>query len=75
MTVKIGSTSQPPVNYQYDYADKLTSVSQNGATTAKAYTDPAGRLKTVTLPNGVVVTHGYDKDSNVTSLTYGGLGT
>ena len=75
MTVKIGTTAQPPVNYQYDYADKLTSVSQNGATTAKAYTDPAGRLKTVTLPNGVAVTHGYDKDSNVTSLTYGGLGT
>ena len=75
MTVKIGTTAHPPVNYQYDYADKLTSVSQNGATTAKAYTDPAGRLKTVTLPNGVVVTHGYDKDSNVTSLTYGELGT
>ena len=75
MTVKIGTTAQPPVNYQYDYADKLTSVSQNGATTTKAYTDPAGRLKTVTLPNGVAVTHGYDKDSNVSSLTYGGLGT
>ena len=29
----------------------------------------------MTLPNGVVVSHGYDRNSNVTSLTYGGLGT
>ena len=52
MQVYIGTTIQPPVNYQYDYADKLTSVSQNGLTTTKVYGDPAGRLSSVTLPNG-----------------------
>ena len=70
MTVKIGTSSQPPVNYYYDNADKLTSVSQNGLTTTKVYGDPAGRLSSVTLPNGVVVSYGYDRNSNVTSLTY-----
>ena len=70
MQVYIGTTIQPPVNYQYDYADKLTSVSQNGLTTTKVYGDPAGRLSSVTLPNAVVVSYGYDRNSNVTSLTY-----
>ena len=31
---------------------------------------PARRRQTVTLPNGVVVTYGYDPDFNVTSITY-----
>ena len=28
------------------------------------------RWETVTLPNGLVVTYGYDPDSNVNSVTY-----
>ncbi len=75
MTVTTESTAQPVINYNYDAADKLTSVSQNGFTTSKACTDAAGRLKTLTLSNNLAVTYAYDKDSHVTSLTYGSLGT
>ena len=52
------------------YRDYMTAVGQNLLTTVKAYGDPAGRLSSVTLPNGVVVSYGYDRNSNVTSLTY-----
>ncbi len=31
MTVTTESTAQPVINYNYDAADKLTSVSQNGS--------------------------------------------
>jgi RHS repeat-associated protein len=41
----------------------------------KAVAGPAGRLSSVTLPNGIVVSFGYDKDSQVASLTYGSLGS
>ncbi len=75
MTVTAGTAAQPQVSYVFDAADKLTSVSQNGLTTTKAFTDPAGRLKTLTLPNHLAVSYGYDKDSHVTLLTYGSLGT
>jgi hypothetical protein len=44
-------------------------------TASKAFTDPAGQLKTLTLPNTLAVTYAYDKDSQVTSLSYGSLGT
>jgi RHS repeat-associated protein len=42
---------------------------------SRQYTDPAGRLQYVTLPNGLVVTYAYDRDSHVTSLSYGSLGS
>jgi RHS repeat-associated protein len=75
MSVTVYGSAQPAVSYTYDNADKLLTVSQNSLTTTKNYTgDAAGRLHTVTLPNGVVVTYGYDRDSHVTSLTYGALG-
>src|SRR5581483_887958 len=84
MSVTVDGSAQPAVSYTYDAADKLETVSQNGAVVTKCYqstqtgcsgSDPAGRLHSVKLPNGVVVTYGYDRDSHVTSLTYGSLGT
>jgi YD repeat-containing protein len=33
--------------------------------------DNANRRTCLSLPNGVIATYGYDKDSRVTSLTYG----
>ncbi len=84
MQVTIGSTQEPVVNYHYDNANKLTTVTQNGATVTKCYqagqsgctgSDPAGRLHAVNLPNGITVTYGYDSDSHITSMTYGTLGS
>ena len=33
--------------------------------------DNANRRTCLTLPNGVLASYGYDKDSRITSLTYG----
>jgi len=57
-----GST-QPPVSYSYDAANKLLTASQNGATVIRNFTgDPVGWMHSVTLLNGLVVTYGYDKN-------------
>lgn len=53
---------QPTVAYEYDAADRLTSVTQNGASVALGY-DLAGRRAALTLPNGVVTTYAYDAAS------------
>jgi RHS repeat-associated protein len=76
ITMTAGSQAQ--VTYGYDDADKLKTVTPQGSSSVtKTYGDPAGRLSSVKLSNGVTVTYGYDKDSHVTSLTYkkGGVTT
>jgi YD repeat-containing protein len=75
MTVTAGTTAEPTVTFSFDDAGKLTSVTQNGLTASKTFNDPAGPLKTLRLPNNLAVTYGYDRDSHVTSLSYGTLGT
>jgi YD repeat-containing protein len=75
MTVTAGTTAEPTVTFAFDDAGKLTSVTRSGLTATKTFNDPAGRLKTLKLPNNLAVTYGYDKDSHVTSLSYGSLGT
>lgn len=48
---------QPTVNYAYDNANRLTSITQGSTSVAFTY-DDADRRSTVTLPNGVVGTYG-----------------
>jgi RHS repeat-associated protein len=75
MTVTAGTTAEPTVTFGFDDAGKLTSVTRSGLTATKTFNDPAGRLKTLKLPNNLAVTYGYNRDSHVTSLSYGSLGT
>ena len=58
------------VNYGYDNADNLKTVTPQGAAGSVIGYDNDSRRQTVTLPNGLVVTYGYDPDSNVNSITY-----
>jgi RHS repeat-associated protein len=59
-----------PVNYGYtfDDANRLRTITQGSTMVALDY-DLAGRRKTVTLPNQVVVTYGYDAASRVKSIS------
>jgi RHS repeat-associated protein len=57
---------QYPVAYTYDNANRLTQLTQCLLNT---YDDANRRLST-TLPNGVLVTYGYDAASQLTDLTY-----
>lgn len=70
MTLTKGGVSQTPVQYQYDFANKLTIVSQSPWNVTRNFNYSAGRLGSIALPNGVVVSYTYDNDSNVKSLTY-----
>ncbi len=57
------------VTYGYNGADQLTSVARGSTSVSLAY-DPAGRPRTVTLPNGIVETYSYDDASELTGITY-----
>lgn len=50
---------QLPVTYGYDDTNRLTSVTQGTSLVAITY-DNADRRSTLTLPNGIVTTYGYD---------------
>jgi RHS repeat-associated protein len=60
---------QPTVTYDYDNANRLTSVTQATSTVTFTY-DDVDRRSTLTLPNGIVTTYGYDNANQLTSLTY-----
>jgi RHS repeat-associated protein len=60
---------QPTVNYTYDNANRLTQITQGTSTVSVTY-DAANRRSTLTLPNGVLVTYGYDGASRLNSLIY-----
>ncbi|MGH7770983.1 MAG: RHS repeat-associated core domain-containing protein [Candidatus Binatia bacterium] len=60
---------EPDVIYTYDDANRLTQITQSGATVTIGY-DNADRRTIFTLPNGVLVEYGYDNASRVTGITY-----
>ena len=65
----------PPRLYCYDNANKPTQITQGTCQTPQAPTvsftyDNANRRASLTLPNGIVATYGYDAASRVTSITY-----
>ena len=64
-------TDQPTVNYTLDSADYLTAVSNGTLSASPIQYDGAGRRSCTTLPNGVIVSYGYDADSRISSITYG----
>jgi RHS repeat-associated protein len=61
---------QTQVAYTWDNANRLTAISQGSQSVGLNY-DNANRRTCLSLPNGVIAAYGYDKDSRVTSLTYG----
>ncbi len=66
MTVGQGAT---PITYAYNDANQPTSIAQGTASVGFSY-DGAGRPASVTLPDGVVQTYGYDQAGELTSITY-----
>lgn len=62
-------TGQPPVNYTYDNANRLTQITQGIATVTIAY-DAADRRTSLILPNGVSTEYTYDAASQLTAITY-----
>src|SRR5207302_8150801 len=60
---------QPAVSYTYDNADRLTQITQSTSTTIFSY-DDINRRTSLTLPNNVVASCGYDNNSRLTGLTY-----
>jgi len=63
-------TGQTPVSYSFDFADKLTGVTQGSWNVTKSFNYSAGRLDSITLPNLVKMSYTYDSDSQVKSVTY-----
>jgi RHS repeat-associated protein len=62
-------SGQSTVRYTYDDANRLTQITQAGATATFAY-DSADRRTSVTLPNGVSTEYTYDAAGQLTGLTY-----
>jgi len=60
---------QPAVSYTWDNANRLTQLSQGASTVSFGY-DSANRRISLTLPDNVAVSYGYDSDSHVTGITY-----
>jgi len=58
-----------PRAYAYDPADRLTAITQGSAVVTPTY-DDAGRLLTLTYPNGMVATSTYDPAGRLATLTY-----
>jgi YD repeat-containing protein len=60
---------QAQVGYAWNNANRLTGITQGSNSVAIDY-DNAERRTSLTLPNGVTVAYGVDKDSQITGLTY-----
>ncbi len=67
-------SGQSSVCYSYDNASRLTGVGQGTCPTSTnivAITyDIANRRYTLTLPNSIVLTYGFDHDSRISTLSY-----
>ncbi len=59
---------QPQVSY-YDARGRLQSISQGTTSVGFGY-DILDRRTSLTLPNGIQLSYGYDADSRLTSVTY-----
>lgn len=71
MVVNSGAT----IAYGYDNANRLRSITQ-GSASVSITPDNAGRRQSVTLPNGVTMTYGYDDPGDdLQSITYANGGT
>ncbi|MEW6581547.1 MAG: RHS repeat-associated core domain-containing protein [Actinomycetota bacterium] len=70
-TTQMTVTGQAPTGYTWDEADRLTQLTRGPLSVGKAY-DNAGRLASVTLPNGVTETYGYGPASHLASIGYQG---
>jgi RHS repeat-associated protein len=68
------SDAQHSLAYTHDALGRLTGKGQTvGAVTlAVGYGYAQGRLSTLTLPSGQVVTYGYDSNGRITSVAVGG---
>jgi RHS repeat-associated protein len=62
-------TGQTAVSYAYDSANRLTQITQGTPTVSFVY-DNANRRSTLTLPNGIVTSYGYDDASELTGIIY-----
>ena len=60
---------ETPVSYSWDAAGNPLGAAQGSAALSYAY-DGAGRLSSVTLPNGVVAAYSYDSDSRISAIAY-----
>jgi RHS repeat-associated protein len=56
-------------NRLYPDANRLYKVAQGSTNTAIGY-DNANRRNSLTLPNGIVLTYGFDNDSRINSMSY-----
>ena len=67
-------TGQSSVCYSYDTASRLTGIGQGTCPVSTNSTiltyDNANRRNTLTLPNGIVLTYGFDNDSRISSMSY-----
>ena len=57
------------VNYGYDAAARLRTITQGGQTFTYSY-DVISRLTSLQMPNGVTTSYEYDADSRLTRLLH-----
>ncbi len=62
-------TPQQVINYTYDNAGLLRTIVQGSETTTFDY-DENSRSRSISYPNGIVATYGYDDAGQLTSLGY-----
>jgi RHS repeat-associated protein len=65
----MAASGQSQVAYTFDTANRLQQITQ-GTTTVQFTYDAASRRATLTLPNGIVTTYGYDNASQLVGLNY-----
>jgi RHS repeat-associated protein len=67
-------SGQPSSCYSYDNASRLIAVGQGTCPTSTSLVvltyDNANRRNTLTVPNGIVLSYGYDANSHITSMAY-----
>jgi YD repeat-containing protein len=65
------AADRPPVNYSYDSAGRLSTISQGSETVTYAY-DVLSRLQSLQRPNGVTTSYQYDTAERLKRLTHTG---
>jgi len=72
--IEYPGSSTATVEYAWDHAGRLTSMS-DGTGLTKYYYDKADRLTQVSYPNGQVLEYGYDGAGNRTAMGLSGTGS